>query len=249
MEFDYANWQVAAILGTYVFAALVKGVTGLGFSTTCLPFLAFVVGLKDALPLVIIPSVSSNLVVMYGAGRFAETVGRFWPMLLATVPGLILGLWALSRIDGAQAGGVLGAMLLLWCVFTLARPELRLAPRWERPLGPLSGFLTGTINGVTGSQVMPAVPYLMMLNLDRNLFIQAINCSFTLSSVVMAIGLNRLGLFTTQAAVLSVLGTAFIFIGLKAGEWVRHRMSPERFRLGVLLMLIAMGASLLWNAA
>lgn len=248
METDYAIWQIGAILGTYVFAALVKGVTGLGFSTTCLPFLAVIVGLKDALPLVIVPSVSSNLVVMYGAGRFGETVGRFWPMLLATVPGLVLGLWALSRIDGTRAGGVLGAMLLLWCLFSLARPEMRLPQGWERPLAPVSGFLTGTINGVTGSQVMPAVPYLMMLHLDRNLFIQAINCSFTLSSVVMAIGLSRLGLFTTEAALLSVLGTGVIFFGLRAGERVRHRLSPDRFRLGVLLMLMAMGASLLWAA-
>jgi hypothetical protein len=66
MEFDYSGWQVAAILATYLFAASAKGVTGLGFSTMCLPFLAVTVGLKEALPLLIIPSISSNLVVMHG---------------------------------------------------------------------------------------------------------------------------------------------------------------------------------------
>ena len=248
MVFDYSGWQIAAILATYVFAATAKGVTGLGFSTTCLPFLTLIVGLKDALPLVIIPSVSSNLVVMYEARRFNETLHRFWPMLVATIPGLIFGLWTLSVIGGRQAGAVLGLMLLVWCVFSLATPNLRLAPKWERPLGPISGFLTGLVNGVTGSQVVPSVPYLMMLQLDRNLFIQAVNCSFTLSSIIMAIGLNHLGLFSMDALILSIAGVALIGFGLKAGARIRNHLSPDRFRIAVLVMLIAMAVSLLVQA-
>jgi uncharacterized membrane protein YfcA len=45
-----------------------------------------------------------------------------------------------------------------------------------------------------------------------------------------------------------VLGTAGIFIGLNAGERVRHRLSPNRFRIAVLMMLSAMGISLLSQA-
>ena len=236
--------QVALILATYTFAATAKGITGLGFSTTCLPILALVVGLKDALPLVIIPSICSNLAVMRQAGHFGETFRRFWPMLLALLPGLALGLWALSQIDGSQAGAVLGVMLLLWCGFTFAQPDLSLPSRWERPLAPVSGILTGIINGVTGSQVMPAVPFLMMLHLERNLFIQAINCSFTLSSVVMAIGLGRLGLYSSTDLIVSTLGVAFVFVGLRIGSAIRHRLSEERFRIGILVMLSLMGVSL-----
>jgi uncharacterized membrane protein YfcA len=180
VDFDYQVWQIAAILSAYLFAAAVKGITGLGFSTTCLPILAFAVGLKNALPLVIIPSLASNLMVMYSAGRFRETIFRFWPMLAATVPGLILGLWALSIVSGVQAGASLGVILVLWCVFSLASPELVLPKHLERTLSPVSGGLTGFINGLTGSQVFPLVPYLMMLKLERDLFIQGINCSFTL---------------------------------------------------------------------
>ena len=248
MGLDYSIWQVAVILVTYLFAATAKGVTGLGFSTTCLPFLALAVGLKEALPLLIIPSIFSNLLVMHGAGRFGETVRRFWPMLLATVPGLIVGLWVLALVDGRQAGGFLGVVLVLWCAFAYAKPELRLPARWARPLGPVSGFLTGAVNGLTGSQVMPSMPYLMALRLERNVFIQAINCSFTLSSVIMAVGLERLGLFTFDQVILSSIGAAVAFSGLKVGEHVRHHLSPDAFRLSVLVMLTAMGISLFVRA-
>lgn len=245
---DYSAAQIAAILATYLLAALVKGVTGLGFSTTCLPFLAMIVGLKEALPLVIIPSVSSNLMVQYRAGHFKETVLRFWPMLLATLPGLVLGLWAFSIVDGKQAGGALGVILLLWCAFSLAKPDLQVPMRLEKTLSPISGFFTGLVNGVTGSQVMPSVPYLMSLHLDRNLFVQAANCSFTLSSIVMAFGLGRLGLFSESAVILSAVGTLAAYFGLSLGDKVRGALSPERFRLAVLLMLIVIGLSLLHRA-
>jgi len=185
---------------------------------------------------------------MRGAGRFGETLKRFWPMLLATVPGLALGLWALATVDGPLAGAVLGGVLMGWCLFAYANPELRLPARWARPLAPVSGFLTGAVNGITGSQVMPAMPYLMALQLDRNLFIQAINCSFTMSSLIMAVGLNRLGLFTTDATIVSVVGVVLAFSGVRLGERIRHRLSADAFRLALLAMLAMMGGSLVVRA-
>ncbi|MEM7731858.1 MAG: sulfite exporter TauE/SafE family protein [Pseudomonadota bacterium] len=242
---DLSLLQVAAIFATYVFAATAKGITGLGFSTTCLPILALFIGLKEALPLVVIPSIWSNLIVMRQAGHFVETVRRFWPMLLALLPGLALGLWVLSGIDGPQAGAVLGVMLLLWCAFSAATPNLGLPAHLERPLAPLSGVLTGFINGLTGSQVMPAVPFLMMLRLERSLFIQAINCSFTLSSVVMAMGLGKLGLFSLSDILVSALGACLVIFGIRMGEAVRHRLSERWFRNAVLGMLAIMGLGLI----
>lgn len=244
MSLDLTALEITAVLATYVFAATAKGITGLGFSTTCLPILALAVGLKDALPLVIIPSVCSNLVVMRQAGRFGETVRRFWPMLVSLLPGLAVGLWVLSWIDGARAGAILGVILLLWCAFSYAKPDLRLPTVWEGPLAPLSGFATGIINGVTGSQVMPAVPFLMMLHMERNLFIQAINSSFTLSSLVMAIGLGQLGLFSWDDIVISTLGICFVFVGLRLGGAIRYRLSERAFRTAILAVLSVMGLGL-----
>ncbi len=245
MLFELNGWQITAILASYLFAATAKGVTGLGFSTTCLPILALLVGLKDALPLVIIPSIFSNIVVMRQVGRFRETLGRFWPMLLAVIPGLALGLWTLAYIDGRLAGAILGLLMLVWCAFTFTKPELSIAARWERPLAPFSGFITGTINGITGSQVMPMVPFMMMLRLERNLFIQAVNCSFTLSSLVMMLGLAKLGLFSWEDVLISAIGVCFVTLGLSMGAAIRHRLSETLFRQGILVMLSLMGLALI----
>ncbi len=247
MELDigFSTFQLAAIFATYLVAASVKGVTGLGFSTVCLPLLALSVGLKDALPLVIIPSVCSNVVVMVGAGHFVSTVKRFRLMLAMTVPGILLGLWVLYLIDGELAGAVLGVVLIAFCLFSYTNPDFRLPQKLEAALGPVSGFLTGLVNGVTGSQVMPSMPYLMSLNLKRDVFVQAINCSFTLSSLIMALGLAKLGLLTLPVIVVSAAGVAVAFFGLRLGEKLRNRLSTDQFRNAVLGILVVMAVILI----
>ena len=245
---NYSLLQVIIILGTYFFASSVKGVTGLGFSTICLPFMVLTVGLKAALPLLIIPSLASNFIVMRQAGYFRTTVNRFWHMLIATVLGVCLGLMLLGSVDDKLASAVLGLVLILWCAFSYVTPNLKLPLEKERPTGIMSGIATGIINGLTGSQVIPCVPYLMALKLDRNIFIQATNISFTLSSLIMAIGLIHLQLFTLDAIKLSIIGLVLVLFGLQLGTKIRSRLSPANFRLAVLIILFITALGLLFKA-
>lgn len=236
---------VAIVFAGYLTAGVVKGTTGLGFSSTCLPILALAIGLKDALPLVILPSVCSNILVMIDAGGFLAALRRFWPVYLASLPGLAVGLWGLDRMDGAGAAAVLGIVMIGYTLYALARPAMRLPPRVERPLTAPAGFLTGVINGLTGSQVMPILPYMMALGLAPGLFIQAINISFTLSSGVMAAGLTGLGLFTVMALWMSGLGLIPMVAGIWIGGRVRRWLKPDAFRRVILLCLLALGIMLI----
>ncbi len=237
--------ELAVVGAAFLFAAFVKGTTGLGFSTTCLPFLVLAVGLKPALPLLIIPSLSSNLLVMIDAGHFRATVRRFWPLYVASLPGIALGLAILSWVDPRGAAAVLGVVLIAYSLFSLGRPHVGLAARTARALAAPTGFLTGMVNGLTGSQVMPVLPYLLALGLEPNRFVQAINCSFTLCSLAMAIGLTQIGLMTVQAATVSILGLVPVYIGIKLGNRVRRLLSPDGFRRAVLVLLLLLGLGLL----
>ncbi|MCY3754925.1 MAG: TSUP family transporter, partial [Alphaproteobacteria bacterium] len=103
--------MLALVAVAFLIAAFVKGATGLGFSTCALPLLALSIGIREALPLVLAPSIASNLLVMRGAGHFRETVRRFWPLCLAVLPGIALGVMLLVWVDPLAAGAVLGAVL------------------------------------------------------------------------------------------------------------------------------------------
>ena len=239
---------LAIACAAFFFAAFSKGITSMGFATTCLPILALTIGLEIALPLVLVPSVASNIIVQIEAGHVRESLRRFWPMLVAAMIGVVIGLALLTWMETRLAAAALGGVLIVYGLFALRTPNLTLPPHLEKPLGPVTGLLTGIVNGLTGSQLMPVLPYLMALRLDRERFVQAINCSFTLSSLVMAAGLSKIGLMNVETTLVSALGVVPVWIGLKLGGKVRQRLSPELFRKLVIYMLMVSGVLLLARA-
>ena len=147
-----------------------------------------------------------------------------------------------------MAAAVLGVVLIVYGLFALKTPNLTMPARLEKPLAPVTGLATGIVNGLTGSQLMPVLPYLMALHLDRERFVQAINCSFTSSSIVMAIGLSKIGLMNIETALVSAIGVSPVWIGLKLGGNIRRRLAPELFRKLVIYMLMSSGVLLLIRA-
>ena len=238
------NGDILVVCGAFLFAGLVKGSTGLGFATTALSFLVYAIGLKEALPLLIVPSVVSNLIVMRDAGHFRATLIQFRLMYAAAPVGIFIGLALLMWLDPTISSAILGLVLIIYGVITITQPAFRLPTALARRLEIPVGFTTGLVNGVTGSQVMPVLPYLLSLPLERNVFIQAINISFTISSVVFAIGLAWLGLFTVDTTQISFVGLVAMLVGLKLGIPIRRRLPQSSFRRAVLGLLVLLGAGL-----
>ncbi|MBU1003088.1 MAG: sulfite exporter TauE/SafE family protein [Proteobacteria bacterium] len=242
---------ILAVQTAFVIAAFLKGVTGLGFSTLCLGMIASFVDIRLSIPLVILPSLTSNVLVMIDAGHFRSTFRRFMPMFACALPGLLMGLWLLDNLPGERPRFVLGFVLASYGVWGLFQGVYVLPGVWQRRLmGPV-GLVTGVINGLTGSQIMPILPYLLSLGLSKDIVVQAINTSFTISSLVMLVGLGKLGLLSTNLLLVSAAGILPVALGIRLGGRVRRRVSEARFRVMVLWMLVLLGASLIvrsWGA-
>lgn len=231
-------------LAIFLGSAFLKGITGLGFSTLALPIMASVVDLKLAIPLVIVPSLTSNILVMKEAGHFTESCKRFWPLYISAVPGLIIGLWLLNTVESTSARTVLGAVLTVYALWALSQKTFSLSQTTARVLAPPVGIITGVVNGLTGSQVFPVMPYLLSLGLDKNRFIQAINIGFTFSSLIMLTGLGRLGLLSWELIILAVIGIVPVWVGIKVGGLIRQRLSEGIYRKLVLVFLVVVGLKL-----
>lgn len=230
--------------GAFFIASFLKGLTGLGFSTLCLGLLAIFIDLKLAIPLVFLPSLSSNLIVMVQAGRFVEALKRFWPLYLSALPGLVVGILFLKGSNGELPKAILGTVMFLYGVWGLKNGIASLSQANEKRLKLPIGVISGLVNGATGSQIMPIMPYLLSLKMDRDLFVQTINCSFTISTLVMMAGLGKLGLISQPVLVLSAAGIVPVALGIFLGGRIRRRVSEERYRRLVLILLIVLGAGL-----
>nr|WP_319583093.1 sulfite exporter TauE/SafE family protein [uncultured Pseudodesulfovibrio sp.] len=237
---------LALIFVTFFFAAFLKGTAGLGFATTCLGIMAAYLDMRVAIPLVIIPSLLSNALVMIDAGGFLSILRRFKFMFLAALPGLALGLWLLGGSSSTMPRLVLGAAMILYSGGGLWGGTLRLT---QRPLLDCAvGVVTGTVNGLTGSQIMPILPYLMALPISKDELVQAINTSFTLSSIIMLVGLNRLGLVSTELVAVSFAGLVPVFLGIHIGGRIRRKLPEAAFRKIVFALIGLLGVGLVFRA-
>ncbi|MGO8954879.1 MAG: hypothetical protein ACLP1W_06855, partial [Rhodomicrobium sp.] len=72
---------VFAISGLF-FAGVIKGATGIGYSSCALPFLVAALGLKAAIVLLVVPAMASNAAVLFTTGSLERALKRFWPLYL-----------------------------------------------------------------------------------------------------------------------------------------------------------------------
>ncbi|WP_319541700.1 sulfite exporter TauE/SafE family protein [uncultured Pseudodesulfovibrio sp.] len=233
---------ITLVLATFFFAAFMKGTAGLGFATTCLGIMASYLDLRLAIPLVIIPSLLANTLVMVDAGNFWSIFRRFWLLYASALPGLALGLWILGGSDTTLPRTVLGTTMFLYGAWGLWSGHLSL--KQTRPLEMCVGLLTGLINGLTGSQIMPIMPYLMSLNITKDELVQAINTSFTIASLVMLAGLGRMGLISAENMTLSAVGVIPVGLGIWLGGKVRRKLPEAVFRKIVLALISLLGLGL-----
>lgn len=241
---------VGLIFIVFFIAAFVKGLTGVGFATICLGFLAMFMDLKIAIPLVFIPSLLSSILVVVQAGDFRPVFKRFWWLFVSALPGLLLGIYLLdSSQNSNMPKAILGLTMCIYGVWALKNNALRLTKKQENTLATPIGFLSGLVNGMTGSQIMPIMPYLLSLSITSKDFVQAINFAFAFNTVVMMIGLGTVGLFTPTALWISAIGIVPVFAGIFFGGRLRQKVSEARYRQLVLLFMIILGLVLLLRGA
>ncbi len=233
---------VLAAFGLLV-AGLIKGTTGLGYSTCALPFLVSAVGLRSAIVIVPIPALAANLGLLFGAGNVRETFSRFWVFYAATAPGILAGTMLLAWVDQKLATKVLGFITVAFVLYSVIRPNIKMPSRLERPLQLPAGLLNGLFTGLTGSQVMPLLPYMLALKLDPDRFVQAVNIAVVTASLILALALLISGLMSWQLAAFSALGVAPAFVGVALGNRMRPRIPTRTFRTAVLVMIFLMGLS------
>lgn len=235
------------VASTFLLAGLVKGVIGLGLPTVAMGLLGLAMPPAEAAAMLLVPSLVTNVWQLLTGPRFGGLVRRLWPMMLGIACGTLAGSGVIASPAAHAATAGLGAALLLYGIMGLARPRLRVPPVAEPWAGPLVGVMTGLVTGATGVFVIPAVPYLGSLGLERDDLVQALGLSFTVSTLALAGGLALHGALPLAATSASLLALVPALAGMSLGGWLRARVRPATFRLCFFLGLLALGAELLWK--
>lgn len=240
---DMADAELLTIVAaTFIIAGFVKGVIGLGLPTVSLALLTLILGLKEAMALMLIPSFVTNVWQGVIGGHFVSMLKRLWLLLLASLPAIWIGAGVVARADALVMAGVLGVMLFIYAALALWRVQIPEPGAREKWMSPAIGAITGIFTGLTGSFVMPAVLYMQALGLTRNELVQAMGISFSLSTLALGLALAGHSLLPTNLSAISAAALVPSIAGMMLGAWVRNRLSEDMFRKIFFTALLALGA-------
>ncbi len=161
--------------------------------------------------------------------------------------GVLVGIAAGHGFMDAGAGRhatlLLGGCLVAYGIAGLAGWRVaRPSARWEAAASAVVGTLTGLLTAATGVFVLPAVPYLQALDLDKDEMAQALGLSFTVSTIALGANLAAAGAFRVEAAAQSCAVLLPALIGMWLGQRVRDELSQQSFRRWLFGGLLALGA-------
>lgn len=226
----------------FLLAGMVKGTIGLGLPSISLGLLAATLDLKLAMILLLAPNVITNLWQALNGGHFMLLLKRLWLFLLCAGLAIWPGSAALAVIDATALGALLGLLLTVYALLGLLRPPLSLPARHEGWAGPVLGGINGLLTGLTGSFVVPGVPYLQALGLTRDQLVQAMGMLFMASTLGLGASLGGRNLLSLDLLLLSGLCVLPALLGMSLGRRLRDRLSEAAFKRAFYGALLLLGA-------
>ncbi|MGE0747334.1 MAG: sulfite exporter TauE/SafE family protein [Rhodospirillales bacterium] len=236
---------LAVALGAFALAGAVKGLVGMGLPLTAISIMVTVVSPLEAIPLIVVPVIVTNIWQVVQGGALASVVARFWAMNVAACAGIWLGTIVLFALDPALLAAGLGAVVFAYSLINLLAVQVRLRPQAERRWGPAVGLLSGFLTGTTGSVGIPLVVFFQAIGFDRDTYLRAISLIFLVSGVFLGATLIGRGAFGWPQAAASTAALAPALAGMWVGQKLSGRLSPERFRACVFAVLLVVGAHLI----
>jgi uncharacterized membrane protein YfcA len=236
---DFETALVCA--GALFLGGFTKGIAGLGLPMVAMPLLALAVNLPTAVALLVLPTVTSNLVQTFQRGAFVPVVRRFWSLLLVFLPAILVGAKLLVSLDERILYAGLGTAILGVTLLLRAAPRFAIPPRTERWLGPLVGAVSGLLGGASSLFGPVLMIYLLTLRLDKTMYIATVSLLYFTGAASFGIALAAVGGFGVHQALSSGLALVPVFAGMWIGQKIGNRLDRRNFEhvLHVLYVLTA----------
>ncbi len=228
-------WVLIGIAGTMFLAAGAQQLVGFGFALMAMPLLTALIGPHDAVALEAVASLAGGAAMAWRLrDRIAWT--RLRRLLIGAVPGLPLGALALGHLPATPLQ-IAVAVAVLVMVGVLAA-GVRLAdenPRTEVGAGFLSGAMGASI-GIAGP---PIVLVLQAAGMEQHRFRATTVTFFVATNLAILPLLLGSGVADVDRWPAALVAVPAALAGNRACEDLAHRVSPERFRPLVLVLLVA----------
>lgn len=226
MDLDTAS---LVLIGITLFAAIVNGALGYGFSSLTVPVALLFYTNRVLNPTMVLVEVAINVFVLFiNRDSIPNVIKRVYPIMIGLLPGIVLGSYLLTSLHPAWIKlctyGVLLPLILVQAA------GIRRPIRAERGFGLPFGAGIGFLYSVTTISGPPLAVLFNNQGLVKRDFRAALGLIRVAESGATAIAYSYLGLFTAQSAALVPLIVPSVLIGIPIGTLIIRRLDAETFR-------------------
>ena len=223
-------------------ASLLGSVAGSGGTAVLLPILVIYVGLRDAIPILTIANLSSNLGrVWFNRRQIAlPVVGWF---ALGAIPLALSGAMLFVIAPTVTLTRFLGAFLLVtvaWRRFNRGPRQIKSAG-WFAPLGAGFGLLAGLLEGVGPLMA----PFFLAYGLVRGAYIGTDALATVLMQVSKLAVFGKKALIDSRIVAAGLILVPFMIAGAFAGKKIVDRIPETFFLLIIDITLLFAGVKFL----
>lgn len=231
--------ELLIILLAVSIGGLVKGVTGMGLPPIAIPIMAIFIGVQEAVVILAIPGVVSNLWLVIEHRQSIKAVSGLAVLMATGTLGMIVGTFLLVRLDERPLALAVAAVIAAYLALHITRPEMYLSQPVARVLRGPVGFATGLLQGSIGISSPVLATYLHSLRLRSSEFVITISLIWTIFSVIQAAVLASFGLLTAERTFAGLMALLPISITLLVGIRIGRRLPATAFQRVVVAILAA----------
>src|SRR5476649_2834979 len=188
------------IAAVFLLAGFIKGTIGLGLPTVSMGLLVVTMQPSQALAIVIAPAIVTNIWQTFVGPYLRDIISRLWPLMAGTVAGIWLNAGMLTGPYARYGGIVLGILLVIYAVIGLKEFSFTVARSNEKWIGGIVGVITGVVSAATGVQVIPSMPFMQAIGMEKDELVQALGVFFTVATMALAFSLTSAGLLNASTA-------------------------------------------------
>jgi uncharacterized protein len=170
------------------------------------------------------------------------------PALENSALGIPIGVMLLTYINALHLRFTVGALLVMYTIYGLARPALK-PIKIGAPADVAIGLCNGELGGLTGlGGVISTISCQLRgwpKDMQRAVFQPVLFAAF----VIISLSLAATGALTEHTLKLYALGAPFLLAGLWGGFRLYGKIDDELFRKSVLVLLLLSGLLLIISAA
>jgi uncharacterized protein len=243
MESALTSGVVVFLVGTFV-AAFVTGLAGFAFGMVAAGIWLHALSPAEATTLIVAYAL---LVQGYAVWKLRRSidVARIAPFIVGSAVGIPAGILALRWVSPTHLRMGAGALLVLFSVYNLARPQLPVL----KAAGPTADAGIGILNGVLGGAmglggILPTI-WSGMRGWSRDEQRAVFQPTAVATFLMTILCLGGLGIITRESTSLFVIGLPALVAGTWLGWKLYGHLDEASFRKVVLVLLLVSGLTLL----